>query len=64
MPTQSADGFVLMWACPEGVESPSQDDLDGICRALFSMKLVSSCSSPSGLVLTSMADTTSLTNTS
>ena len=62
MPVQSTDGFVLVWACPEGVESPDQDDLDGICQALFSMNLVSSCSSPSGLVLTSMPDAT-LANT-
>lgn len=64
MPVPSADGFVLVWACPEGVESPDQEELDGICRALFSMKLVSSCSSPSGLMLTSLADTASLSNTS
>ena len=64
MPIQSGGGFVLVWACPEGVESPDQEDLDGICRALFSMNLVSTCSSPSGLVLTRMADTTPLTNTS
>ncbi len=66
MPVQSAaeDGFVLVWACPEGVESPDQEDLDGICRALFSMNLVGSCTSPSGLVLSSMAGETSLGNTS
>lgn len=68
MPVQSAandnEGFILMWACPEGVESPNQEDLDMICRALFSMGLVGSCSSPSGLVFTSMARETSLANTS
>ena len=65
MPVQSADGgFVLVWACPEGVESPDQEDLDGICLALFSMKLVTSCSSPSGLALTSTGGATPLANTS
>lgn len=68
MPVQSTtaddDGFILMWACPEGVESPDQEDLDGICRALFSMGLVNSCSSPSGLVFTSTTGETSLANTS
>ena len=59
MPVES-DGFVLMWACPEGVESPSQEELDEICRTLFSKKLVSSCSSPTGLTLNNTSNKTSV----
>lgn len=56
------EGFALMWACPQGVESPSQEELDEICRALFAMRLVESCSSPTGLVWNSSANATSLSN--
>ena len=56
VPLPSADELVLVWACPEGVASPSLEELDGICRVLFSMQLVDSCSSPSGLFLSSLTD--------
>ena len=55
MPVES-DRFVLVWACPEGVEPPSQDELDSICRTLYDMGLVGTCSSPSGLQFNSAAN--------
>ena len=59
MPVES-DGFVLVWACPEGVEPPTQGELDSICRTLFGMRLVNSCTSPSGLTWSNTANKTAL----
>ena len=56
VPLPSTDEFVLVWACPEGVASPSLEELDEICRVLFSMQLVESCSSPSGLFLSNLSN--------
>ncbi len=44
-------GAILVWACPQGVPAPSEEELDEICRALASKELVGTCSSPSGLVV-------------
>ena len=50
LPDTESD-FFLVWVCPEGISSPSLEELDDICRVLFADQLVSSCSTPSGLVL-------------
>ena len=43
--------LILVWACPDGVSAPPTSELDDICVVLFSSKLVTSCTSPSGFTL-------------
>ena len=56
IPRSEPGEYLLLWACPQGVESPSESELDEICNMLFSSGMVKSCNSPTGLSLTTSED--------
>lgn len=53
--------LVLVWACPQGVPSPSLEEQDAICRVLVDNPAVESCQSPSGILFAEPMDLPSTT---
>ena len=51
IPSSSASNtLLLVWACPDGVAAPGDDDEVAICDLLIDQRLVSSCTSHRGTV--------------
>ena len=45
---RTSNDYVLVWACPQGVEPPSDAREEEVCRTLFESGLVQSCQAPTG----------------